>query len=332
MLLATVLLSLSSQGGVEVLTAPHFDRWVYPFNASPGSRTVGSTFSSYSSGYDFDDRDGQVLLGWITDEIAPSGLPASAYHITTCTVTLTIASDDVLFDPSPDDPATYEPDGPEDEDPGRPTILSGAGFRNGWDGWTFGETGPYGEAMTSGTRNCFAADLDGAGQLRDISNSLTQGFVPNHFAVGWTADVLPGDIMPAFTVLEFDVDVADADIQCHLRRAVADGLMEFVVTSLHGATKPGGGGDPGQWPDWVLKEHSLVGMGLIDAAGLSIEVIVTEPSGVPGDVTGDGVVGVDDLLRVLEDFGTCPCCPTDLDGSGAVTVDDLLMVIAGWGV
>jgi hypothetical protein len=111
---------------------------------------------------------------------------------------------------------------------------------------------------------------------------------------------------------------------------MADGLIEFAVTSLHGASKPGSGGG-GLWPDWVCKENALVGLGVIDAAGLVIDVVVTEPSGVVGDIDGDGAVGVNDLLRILEDFGVCPCCPSDLDDSGAVTVDDLLMLISAWG-
>jgi hypothetical protein len=54
------------------------------------------------------------------------------------------------------------------------------------------------------------------------------------------------------------------------------------------------------------------------------------PSGVPGDVTGDGLVNVEDLLGVLEVFGRCPCCAADLDGSGVVDVNDLLDVISAW--
>ncbi|MCH2136536.1 MAG: hypothetical protein MK101_08135 [Phycisphaerales bacterium] len=325
------MLSMTASGGPVTLTPPDFDRWNYPFNASPGNRSVGSTFSSYGSGYDFDDRDGQVLIGWLSDDVAEPDLPAWAYDLTSCTVRITLASDDVPFDPTVDGVSTHEPDGDPDTDLGRASVLSTVGFRNGWDGWTFGESGPYGETMTSGTRNCFAADLDADGQLRDISNSLTEGFQPNVFAVGWVDGVEPGEIIPQWSVLEFQVNLDSPEIRCHLQRALADGLLEFALTSLHAAAEPGGGGGPSQWPDWVLKDHALVGMGVVDAASLTIDVQVSEPSGVPGDITGDGQVNVDDLLRVLESFGPCPCCPADLDESGAVTVDDLLMIISYWG-
>ncbi len=312
------------------LGAPTFDRWVYPFNASPGSRSVGSTFSSYGSEYDFDDRDGQVLLGWATADLIEAGWPAHAYTVHSCTLTIAIASDDVVYDASADPRETHEPDGPADADPGRPTLLSGVGFRNGWDGWAFGDDGPFGDSMTSGTRNCFAIDFDASGTMRDISNSLTEGFEPAAFAIGQSEVAAPGDLLPQYSELKFTVDVSDPAIQCYLRTGLADGLVEFIVTSLHPASEPGSD-ETGIWPDWILSENALVGLGLVNAATLTLDASLTEPSGVPGDVNGDGVVGIDDLLDVLASFGPCPCCPTDLNGDGAVTVDDLLTLIGAWG-
>jgi ligand-binding sensor domain-containing protein len=61
--------------------------------------------------------------------------------------------------------------------------------------------------------------------------------------------------------------------------------------------------------------------------------IVLEPSAVPGDATGDGLVNVNDLLAVIGAWGACPAgsCPADLNSDGVVNVDDLLMVINHWG-
>jgi hypothetical protein len=58
-----------------------------------------------------------------------------------------------------------------------------------------------------------------------------------------------------------------------------------------------------------------------------------------GDITGDGVVDVDDLLAVITEWGPCPTppdpCPADIAPVGApdglVNVDDLLLVILNWG-
>jgi len=61
--------------------------------------------------------------------------------------------------------------------------------------------------------------------------------------------------------------------------------------------------------------------------------------GNPGDVNDNGLVNVDDLLAVINAWGTCPVRPTfcaaDIAGppigNGAVNVDDLLAVINNWG-
>ncbi|MHC5025957.1 MAG: hypothetical protein ACYTGR_04255 [Planctomycetota bacterium] len=52
-----------------------------------------------------------------------------------------------------------------------------------------------------------------------------------------------------------------------------------------------------------------------------------------GDVTGDGVIDVLDLLAVLLAWGDCPAssaCPADVDGDGMVSVGDLILVVTGW--
>lgn len=52
--------------------------------------------------------------------------------------------------------------------------------------------------------------------------------------------------------------------------------------------------------------------------------------GIPGDLDGDGVVGVSDLLQLLGAWGACDC-PEDLDDDGFVGVSDLLTLLANWG-
>ncbi len=59
------------------------------------------------------------------------------------------------------------------------------------------------------------------------------------------------------------------------------------------------------------------------------------PSSVPGDLDGDGEVGVTDLLIVLGAWGPCadpcpPSCQADTDRDCAVGVTDLLLVLAHW--
>ena len=51
----------------------------------------------------------------------------------------------------------------------------------------------------------------------------------------------------------------------------------------------------------------------------------------PADVTGDGLVDVQDLVAVITAWGPCSGCAEDIDGSGAVDVGDLVEVIVAWG-
>ena len=55
---------------------------------------------------------------------------------------------------------------------------------------------------------------------------------------------------------------------------------------------------------------------------------------VPGDLTGDGVVDVSDLLALLSAWGPCPrgnACAADLTGDGVIDVSDLLLLLSNWG-
>lgn len=50
-----------------------------------------------------------------------------------------------------------------------------------------------------------------------------------------------------------------------------------------------------------------------------------------GDLDGDGVVGVKDLLGLLGAWGPNPLHPADIDGDGSVGVSDLLTLLGNWG-
>ena len=50
-----------------------------------------------------------------------------------------------------------------------------------------------------------------------------------------------------------------------------------------------------------------------------------------GDLTGDGVVSVDDMLFLLSDFGCVTDCSADVDLDNAVTIADLLQLLSAFG-
>jgi hypothetical protein len=63
---------------------------------------------------------------------------------------------------------------------------------------------------------------------------------------------------------------------------------------------------------------------------------VTTATPCPGDLDGDGSVGVTDFLAILAAWGPCPdpcppSCPADLDGDCEVGVTDFLALLAVWG-
>jgi hypothetical protein len=51
-----------------------------------------------------------------------------------------------------------------------------------------------------------------------------------------------------------------------------------------------------------------------------------------GDTNGDGVVGINDFLDLLADWGSCTetCCLSDLDLDGDVGIADFLLLLANW--
>ncbi len=61
-----------------------------------------------------------------------------------------------------------------------------------------------------------------------------------------------------------------------------------------------------------------------------IDVIET-PDACQGDVNGDGVVGIVDLLDLLGAWGPNPGHPADFDGDGDVGITDFLTLLASWG-
>ncbi|MCA9100396.1 MAG: PEP-CTERM sorting domain-containing protein [Planctomycetales bacterium] len=322
---------------VPVELSVGFDRWMYPFNATPGTRAVGLTFGALGEG-DFDDRDSQTLVGFDTSSEYATGLPAVAYVINSAVVKATIVSDNAfIYDPTSDPFTSYN--GGADADAGRPIELFGVATRNGFlgldvansgDPTLFAETtdfSPIGFPWHE-TRSAFASDYDG-GNPRDVGNNVREGYDPNVWAVGQTDAVSAGSLVPANTELSFALDLGNPDLLKYLGEGLSSGALFFAITSFHDSTQ---GGEV-TYPDFYLDAG---GSSLGDTAVLVLDVsIASLPT---GDANGDFVVDGLDYLVWAENFGDDPAEDPpgspyngDLDDNGVVDGLDYLVWAENFG-
>jgi len=246
------LLGLACCGTTELrgevtTTSATFDRWMYPFNGTPGARTFGSTFGAVGNP-SFDDLDAQLLVGFATHAQLPAAVVNSPeFEIVSATVRLTTATDRTfVLDNTADPPSTYL-DAASDNDPGRPMLLFGVGTRHGFTGPAVGalSAGPplFEEAESFGTpgppaaqaRHAFASD-DPAGSGRDVSNFVRDGLSVVPWAVGDSDNVAAGEEVPLNTTLDFALDLTQPAVVSYLRFGLAAGETFFSVASLHTAT------------------------------------------------------------------------------------------------
>jgi hypothetical protein len=131
------------------------------------------------------------------------------------------------------------------------------------------------------------------------------------------------------TVLE-DVTAPFAGGMCECHELPADGIMDLsmkywsneLVEALELDDLPAG----------EFVELELSGALVDGTAFAALDCIRLVP---PGDMDGDGAVGVADLLGMLAAWGSCPAPPTDcladINSDGDVGVADFLTLLANWG-
>ncbi len=321
-------MAMAGSGVVITRDGPALDRWMYPFNSSsPGTRPSAPTFGALGQtelgGFTFDERDAQVLIGFDIGAGIPDDL--CRYRFTQATVRIAVTTDQAFrYDPSFDGRVTYLteagiPGGTPDADAGRPIEMFGVGYRNGFDVGSFLETSPFAPTVASRVRSAFATDFSG-GVARDVSNSVVDILNVAPFAIGMTAAVAPGALVPANTDFRFDLDLNNADVVSYLRQAVASGRLNLAIASMFPAESAGGPGS-GAYPTFYMKEN-LFGAGRRARLEMTIEPCI------PGDLDCSGTVDVDDLNLVLGDWLGSGAGDADCDG--VTDVDDLNLVLGNW--
>jgi len=226
---------------------PSVDRWMYPFNSAPTTRTGASVFGATGSA-GFDNRDGQILVRFDTTSVAAAGLGASNYNIGSLRLSLTVnVGNSFFYDPTYDSyRSLLDPSSPNylaDSDPGSPVELFAVGYRNGYSESTFGQASPFG-ATSVGTRNAFAAGFNSNGSMIDVSNNVSQAFETTPLSIGTIAGLTAGSLVPVDSVMTFNLDLSDPAVIAWLQSSLNDGYLEFMVTSLQTTTQQASNGFP----------------------------------------------------------------------------------------
>lgn len=284
------------------------DRWMYPFNGSPGTRLSASIFGAPRL-EGFDDYDAQFVVGFQTEEDVPTGLAASSYRVISATVYAVISNNmQFRYDPTYDNQNTYQnqvgeyPGYVPDSDPGRPISLWGVGYRDGYSLANWGETSPFGFnpliPPAQEGRVIYMASFDAAGVPTDASNHLKAEIDLAPAAIGRTSVVTPGDLVPADTEFAFQINLCDPGMRAFLTESLSAGELRLAIASLHPATggKGGGSGDV-TYPIFYTRENPIA-----QIFGFSPHLELEVRVGSAGDYNGDGIRNFFDISEFLNDF------------------------------
>ena len=331
---AAVLIASPAQAGDDLLIIsrdrPTLDRWMYPFNQTPGYRPGGSLFGYWStnSADGFDNRDAQIVLGFsVTEDISPEDL--EGMEVVSATVTIQISNDSIFYDDTTDDWRCFlDPEDSEyvpDEDINQPMELTGVGYRGGFTNTTWFEEAPFalGNPAAPGVRSAYAM-VYRDGVETDCSNSLREEWNPEPFAVGIVDGLTPGEPVPVDSTFTFNVNVEDENIQGYVMGQLEEGRVSFCLNSMKQAFQDGG-----NFPIFYLKENAAVEFGIASAATLEI-ILGPEADDTPcGDLDGDGIVGGADLTKLLGGWNSNDP-ELDLTGDGFVGGADLTVLLGCW--
>ncbi len=309
---------------------PTIDRWMYPFNGTPGFRPAASTFGIWTGeGTAFDNFDAQLVIGFETAPEVPVGT-ASDWQVASATVTLQLSNSGTPYDDTVDDYQTFlEPTDPEwieDVDLGQPIELFGTDFRYDFTSTSWPEDAAFGSGDTTAlyARSAYAAGFRD-GEFVDVSNHVRERWTPTPFSVGTVPGLASGDILLTDDVFTFEINVSDPDIQNYILDGIDGGILSFTVASM---TIVEFEGDL-PFPLFYCKENVAVEFGIASAATLNL-VLEPASNGNPCDFNGDGSVDGADLSQLLGRWGT-EDAEVDLDGNGFIDGADLAALLGCWG-
>jgi hypothetical protein len=308
------------------------DMWFYTNAVSPSSRALAPTFlggvSINPQTQQFNPltvtdpaRLGMALLAFDTSTQITPKLPAGQYQINSVTfkATWTYDSDPnkLLYRDTPVSQSEMLAEvAGNNVTRQKPMELYGAGLRQGYTGYQFGNTTGSGPLLSESTGPYSASDggyvayptvgsATQTGSYVDVSNSVTGGysateptnntapFTPTPWAIGKT-NLSPGDQVPDKTTFTFTLDLNQPGVRQYIQQSLFNGGIGFFLSSLDSTGEFGSGGG---YPRWYMKESAGFPYFVPPASlpQLTIDYSIL-PAGVPGDYNGDGVVNAADYV------------------------------------
>jgi len=186
--------------------------------------------------------------------------------------------------------------------------------------------------------NRVAVDNDGIGYAAVFPSSirrLTPSGTSSILASDFGAPMSPPEVSPDGSIIALGTApsiLPSLNRLTGIDAATGDVLWTIPIHPDEGGSYPAATGIP-RFSD----DGRFVYMGVTSVEASWIYAFDLDPdagSGTPGDVNGDDLVNVMDLLDLLADWGDCPQrgdCPADLDDDAVVNVLDLLILLGNWG-
>ncbi len=162
---------------------------------------------------------------------------------------------------------------------------------------------------------------------RRLTAALLASMVASAFALVASPSAHSSDISPSNTPFDScGTVIVDELYYCYLFHADADDNIYHVPGIDEYAYSPG--------DRLHVQGSSEFAAGFCTVHGNVLDPTINpcDENTCTGDLNGDGNVGVEDLLSVLDQWGVCGYnCSADLTGDEHVGVDDLLVLLGAWG-
>jgi hypothetical protein len=310
-------------------TTPTLDQWVYSFNQNPGTEIEARVFGAQADPMFrtlFDNRDGQLLIGFDTSPQVQGGLDPRLYHVVSATLSVRVTQGDAFaYDPTYDSVFTYvfpesDPARVPDADAGRPIEVYALGYRYGLTTSTYAETTTYPVGLppfpSRGVRPVFAAEWNGS-TFADISSSVDARQETTPLGVGQVAGLTPGALVPQDAIMSFTLDQRSPGAMKHLQESIAGGRLNLMVTSLYESSQQ----NP-VVPRLATKEYAA------DLGGASSSLVMDVRVRTDiADWNCSGVVSVQDIFDFLTDFDAGR---SDFNLNGFTSVQDIFDFLSAW--